>query len=279
MVGAAWASNTLATRNSQWSRFINFCHDYGLVPLPALPNTVARFLVWQSRTSKYSTVNNYLSAIIVLHKFYGHDCDFRDNFFIKLVLKGIKNVLGDTVKQKQPLTVEQLVQMYNSLDLDSELELILWTVVITSFRSLLRKSNLVPDYSRQADHLLHRGDVEIFPWGVMLHVTSTKTLRHHEYVLDLPIKFVSNPALCAASAIIHHVSTYKGTKDDPLFLLPSQEGVKPVQYGQVLAFLKRKSLDIGLDPENVGCHSLRRSGAAHMHSVGIPLTDIMCIGD
>ena len=100
VIGAAWSKNTLSTRNSQWSRFIKFCNDYGLIPIPASPETVARFIVWQSRCSKYSTCNNYLSAITVLHKFYGHDVDFREYFLIKLVMKGLKSTLGDKSVQK-----------------------------------------------------------------------------------------------------------------------------------------------------------------------------------
>ena len=100
VIGAAWSRSTLQCRNSQWSRFIKFAQQHGLQTLPASHETVARFLVWQSRTSKYSTCNNYLSAINVLHKFYGFDVDFRDSFLIKLVLKGLKSVLGDKVTQK-----------------------------------------------------------------------------------------------------------------------------------------------------------------------------------
>ena len=67
VIGAAWSKNTLSSKNSQWSRYINFCHGLGLEPVPAAPNTVARFLVWQAKGSKYSTCNNDLSAITVLH--------------------------------------------------------------------------------------------------------------------------------------------------------------------------------------------------------------------
>ena len=53
----------------------------------------------------------------------------------------------------------------------------------------------------------------------------------------------------------------------------------PVYYEQVLSHIKLCASRIGIDPSKVGCHSLRRSGAAHMHSIGVPLVDIMCAGD
>ena len=205
MIGAAWTKSTLACRNSQWSRYIKLCQDFGLIPIPAEHTTVARFLVWQSKSSKFSTCNNYLSAINILHKFYGHDVDYRQSFLIKLVLKGLKSVLGDQTVQKHPFTVNELLDMYKSLDFQSEDELIYWTVITLSFRSLLRKSNLVPTSPNDCVHVLRRGDVTIHPWGVSLHVHSTKTLKHSDQGLTIPIYYVRNPALCAASAVVYHI--------------------------------------------------------------------------
>ena len=275
-VGAAWSRNTLLTRNSQWSRFIGFCHKHGLQPLPASAQTVSRFLVWQAHDTKFSTVNNYLSAINALHRFYGHDIDFRRVFLIKLVLRGIRNTLGDTVFQRQPFTVPQLVIMFNRMDKSNDLNMILWSVVITSFRSLLRKSNLVHNGSQQSDHVLLRSEVDVHSWGVLLHIGSTKTLQYKQYVLDIPIVYVPNKALCAASAIVSHMSKYQVGAFSPLFVQPN---LKPVQYSQVLSFIKNCASSIGIDSSTVGCHSLRRSGTAYLHKIGVPLEDIMSLGD
>ena len=74
--------------------------------------------------TKYSMCNNYLSAIIVLHKFYGHDCDFCQNFLKKLVLRGLKSVLGDTTFQKRPFTIDEFLAMNGKIQLDDELNVI-----------------------------------------------------------------------------------------------------------------------------------------------------------
>lgn len=50
-------------------------------------------------------------------------------------------------------------------------------------------------------------------------------------------------------------------------------------YRDVLQFIKRAVLLIGLDPQNIGLHSLRRSGASFLHSIGVPLEDIRMAGD
>ena len=279
VIGSAWSKSTLACRNSQWSRFIKFCHQHGLQPLPASANTVARFLVWQSRSSKFSTCNNYLSAINTLHKFYGCDIDFRQVFLVKLVLKGLKSTLGNTTIQKIPFSVEELMAMYRSLDFNSELEMLCWTVIIVSFRTLLRKSNLVPSTTGDYSHVLRRRDIQFHDWGMTVKVSSTKTLRFSEYTLDIPVHFVANKALCAASAVKYHLQSVIAEPDSPLFVCQGKGSLEPLLYSAVLSHIKVCASRIGLDPLKVGCHSLRRSGAAHMHSIGIPLVDIMSIGD
>ena len=168
--------------------------------------------------------------------------------------------------------------MYSKLDVTSEVETLSWTVIITSFRTLLRKSNLVPVNDMDLLHVVRRKDVSFHDWGMLMHVGSTKTLRHSQYVLELPVHYVPNKVLCAASAVKHHVDCFPAPPDAPLFVKPDFTG-KPLLYSTVLFYVKELAQRIGIPPGEVGCHSLRRSGAAHMHRIRIPLEDIMSIGD
>lgn len=156
LIGLAWSANTLATRNSQWRKYIEFCSSMSLQPVPAEPLTVARYLVKLSSSCKYNTINNYLSAICVLHRYYGYPAEFRDFFLIKMVLSGIKSRYGAAVTPKVSLSLNQLRLMYSLLP-NTELNEILWTVLIFSFRTLLRKSNIVP--CPNTTHTLRRSDI------------------------------------------------------------------------------------------------------------------------
>ena len=168
-VGAAWSSSTLATRNSQWGKYFKFCAQIGQPPMPADIRTIARFLVYLGRTCKYSTVNNYLSAVVALHKWYGYVPEFRESFLLKMVLKGLKSTLGDNVTQMRLLTMSQMVEMYARV-VKSNSDRLMWAALMLSFRSLLRKSNIVPDTELDKHHVLRRKDLEFHRWGVMLHV-------------------------------------------------------------------------------------------------------------
>ena len=144
VIGAAWAQNTKATRNSQWRKYLSICADNKLTAVPADSHTIARFLVYLARSVKYVTINNYVSAINKLHDYYGYHVNFRDIFIVKLVLSGHKRQMGDEVTQKIPLSTAQLLDMYKLLDLSDDLSQAMWCAIILSFRSLLRKLNFVP---------------------------------------------------------------------------------------------------------------------------------------
>ena len=115
--------------------------------------------------------------------------------------------------------------------------------------------------------------------GVCYSGSNLQSPQHSEYVLELPIHFVGNAALCAASAVRFHMLKYPASMDGPVFWQGTYASFKPVLYSTVLSHKKLFASSIGIAPEEVGCHSLRRSGAAHMHSIGIPLVDIMSWGD
>lgn len=112
LVSSAWASKTLSTRNSQWKRFIEFCHGNGPQPLPAELSTFLRFVADLSSTCKFSTINNYISAVNLLHKFYRYDIDFRSYFASQMCIAGLKKKLGKAVEQKAPLSVHENISLF-----------------------------------------------------------------------------------------------------------------------------------------------------------------------
>lgn len=65
----------------------------------------------------------------------------------------------------------------------------------------------------------------------------------------------------------------------PLFYLFSKGKWSPLLYKDLLEFLKSCVSIINLDRNEVGLHSLRRSGAAFLQSINISLVDIMNSGD
>lgn len=187
VIASAWSSNTLRTRNSQWAKYLDYCSQMGLVPLPAECTTICRFLIVMSRTCKFSTINNYMSAINILHRFYGYEAYYRDQFLTKLVLAGLKQKLGTAVEQKLPLSIDQLYEIRKRLPLN-ELNLTYWTVIVFGFRTLLRKCNIVPDNARYSEHVILRSDIDFYDDKLVINVRSSKTNRYKNRVFKSPLQ-------------------------------------------------------------------------------------------
>lgn len=280
VVSSAWADSTLRTRNSQWSKFIDFCHLNGLIPVPTDSLTVARFLVDLGKDHAFSTCNNYFSAIVCLQKFFGYDLQLRQSFVLQLVMKGLGRTLGKNVNQKVGLSPSELLRIYSMLQLSDVNVISKWSALILAFRSLLRKSNIVQTTYKDTGMIIMRSDVEFTLHGIVLNVRKTKTIQANEYVLKIPINYIRNPGLCAASMLCSHFARTRHISEGPLFYLLNKKGEwKPLLYRELLDFLKDIVKLIGLPPNEVGLHSMRRAGAAYLHSVGVSLIDIMSAGD
>lgn len=262
-IASAWASSTLSVRNSQWKKFFWFCHNYNLVPLPADVSTVARFLVFIGQEVRYTTVNNYTSAVNTLHKFYGYELDFRSYYIIKLVLKGLKTKDVEGSMAKVPFTVQQLDVMYDRTVRTYHDELC-WLSILLCFRTLLRKCNVLP--SGNGDHIvLRREDVQFFPNMMVLTVHSSKTRHAGDEPLKIPIREINNKKFCVFSRLKRHFDETITSESTPLVVKSTSKGFVPLLYAEVLDFLKRGALNINIDPKRVGLHSLRRTGAMHLY--------------
>ena len=78
---------------------------------------------------------------------------------------------------------------------------------------------------------------------------------------------------CASTLLKEYFSRFPGSPDSMLFFKDTNDGPRAVLYRELLDFLK------GLNPSDVGLHSVRRSGCAFLHSMNVPLENIKCVGD
>lgn len=237
---------------------------------------MARFLMYKAKTVKFVTVNNYLSAVISLHKFYGFEAAYREKYFIKMILEGLKSLLGQEVNQKIGLTIDDLSSMYSFVDPRWSKNRLMWYALVVSFRTLLRKCNLLPEkFEEDTGHLILRRDIDKTDFGYCINVHSTKTLKHRKRVLRVPLVESPGSPLCAVFAIKESLSKGVASSDSPLFVFNG----RPILYCEVLKYLKYLVGSIGKNPADTGLHSMRRSGAQFLMSLGVPISEIMFMGD
>ena len=75
----------------------------GFNPVPADSNTISLYAAFLARSLKFSSINNYLSVIALLHKEFGLPNPLTDNWVFKSLLTGIKRVKGNLVQQNSLL--------------------------------------------------------------------------------------------------------------------------------------------------------------------------------
>ena len=104
------AKSSWSTRKSQWKHYFRFCSLYELEPLPADLDTILLYLAFMASNFKYVSIINYLSAVWVLHKVNCFQHISPNCFEIRMTLRGIRRVLGDSANQARPLSSQELLR-------------------------------------------------------------------------------------------------------------------------------------------------------------------------
>lgn len=220
----------------------------------------------------YVSINNYLSGINLLSKLNGGE-DLRKDFGVSLMLKGLQRILGSESKPKEPLLPQDLLNIFQVVDLSDQLELSVWLGVLLSFRTLLRKCHLFPTKDNK-DHLLSRSDMEVVEWGMIVHIPTSKTNQFKQKEILSPISRGGGD-LCVVSQLIMYWDANQGKKDSPI--VPNKDG-SPILYDRALKKLKKWCTMAGIK-KDIGFHSLRRGAATYMSMCGVSLHDIKIEGD
>ena len=269
----AFAPNTIKTRLSQWKKYYAFCDQHAVKSLPVTPQNVCRFLVYIGDALSYSTLNNYVSALNVLGKFYDGAFDLRQDFGVLLLLRGFRRLKGDASHPKDPISPTDLKLIAAVVNFQDPTQLVIWVIILLAFRTLLRKSHFVSAHSDDQEHLLRFGDVTFTDWGCSLRINSSKTIQFSERNFDIPLNYAKKP-LCVVSALKLYLEGKPKAPSDFLFTL----GSSPVSYSLALNQLKSWCMMCNIT-KDIGFHSLRRGSTCYMHSLNIGLLSIQMAGD
>lgn len=268
----AFSSNTNRTRKSQWAKYRQFTEKWGLDYLPITPLNACRFMYECASHLCYTSINNYLSGLNVLSKLHG-GADLRMDFGVSLMLKGLQRILGSEVKPKDPLLPDDLVKIFQEVDLSSRVELSIWVGVLFCFRSLLRKCHLFPTKD-SSDHLLTRDNVHVFDWGLLVDVPTSKTNQYKQRKFESPL-VKGQGDLCIVGLLERYWATQNLPRYSPIVC---HDDGSPIMYEKALAKLKKWCGRAGIK-KDIGFHSLRRGAATYMSMQGVSLHDIKIEGD
>jgi integrase len=269
-----FAKGTRKNLRSSLKTFIIFCVKFGRPICPTDRSTLMSFAQLMSMTVGYGHIK-------MMHK--ALDATFpEEDFQVDSTLKAIKRQLAGTPFQTLPITPEILGQLYLFVDIDDPEQLAFWCSILTGFRCLLRKSNLVPvsldkfdpltGLSRSKIMLPNDKDVAL----VYLNWSKTNQFGNREMVIPMVADSVS-----ALDPVLHLKLLFSNNLPDhlPAFSFVKNGRIRTVTYDKFTKDLRNLLDRSGYRSKSYSGHSLRRGGASYLYRLGADPLLIKAMGD
>ena len=256
-----------------------FCLYFDFHLVPAASETVCLFAQMLSRSFvATSSIQNYISGVKKLHIVLGSQFP-EDSFELKLAIKGLQRRNPHCPNQAAPITPDILIKIYSVMDITKPIDAVFWSLFLTAFFSLARKSNLVQNSGSKQGKQLLRSDCLLHSRGLTVTFRWTKTIQFGQRNLQIPLIPIPGSCLCPVAAYVNMVRLVPAGPQVPAFSLPCKNKVKPVTYHQYMKALRLVVQDMGLNPRLYSTHSFRRGGATFAFKAKVPGELIKTQGD
>jgi len=203
-ISKAKSQSTRKAYQSDWKDFDQWCLSKRLISLPAMPATVAAYLIDRAQILKIASLERRLVSIRQAHAILGYPFDKNDQC-ISDTFKGIRKTHGKAQTRKAPIVIDDLramVQQFgNNLQGKRDRALLL-----LGFTGAFRRSELVS--LMVEDMIFKREGIEI-----LLRKSKTDQEGKGETV---PIPYGSNPETCPVRSIQEWLES-SGNKSGFLF--------------------------------------------------------------
>jgi hypothetical protein len=273
------AESTKKTYSSHFSMYKKFCLAQGISLVPITQRDLARYIAYLSYRLKFSSIQNYLSVVRLLHLESGYSNPI-STYYITSTQKGLKRVLGDARGQKLPITPSILLSIRQLLSFTNPLHVSFWAVCLVAFFSFFRKSNLLPENSALFNPQQHLSvpNISFTNQGALISVSWSKTIQYQNRTLTIPLPFMPASPLCPSTALWLSIqqSTPQGVSP---FQYHSVSGLTFLTYPHFLHLLKSFLQQLGINPGYYSGHSFRRGGASFALQAGANPELVQAQGD
>jgi hypothetical protein len=227
------------------------------------------------------SIDIYMNIIRILHEEAGLANPLLLNYEVRQVKRGVTREKGTPSKQKAPITVAILLELYTTLDLSKAADVAFWAAVLVGFFGYLRKSSLLPaETNTPKAKRLSRSDVTNTRIdSFMLTCRHSKTNQFGQRLHIIPFAMCSDQRLCPVKAVYTHLKTSVLNQDTPLFNFTEGCTQRFMSHSYFVNRLKRGIQAISRDPSLISAHSLRRGGATLSFRCNIPAEQIKARGD
>jgi site-specific recombinase XerD len=240
------ASGTRRAYRSDFRIFSVWCKDRELIPLPALPTTVAAYLAYEAgQNLRPSTLGRRLAAIQYAHRNAGHEPPTNAEA-VKATLRGIRRTLGSGRNRKAPATAARAKAMAQSVP-DSLIGIRDRAILLLGFAGAFRRSELVA---------LDVTDIGSSDQGLRINIRRSKSDQEAEGAI---VAIAPGNTDCPALALLTWVAA-AGIVEGPVFRSINRAG-KVSKTGlsdrSVANIVKSYAGRVGLDARRYSAHSLR----------------------
>lgn len=279
---SAFSANTIRCYASQRKTYIRFCTQIGVAPVPATTQLLCRYVAHLGKTLCYKSIRQYMNIIRIIHLEWGVQNPLEGDYYLTQTLRGARRVLGDATVQKEPITPELLLSVFNYIDLSTRVGASTWAAALIMFFGLMRRSNVVPVSSAAFDPALHlrRRDITFTGTGAQLYIRWSKTNQYRTIVRVIPLPRIAGHPLCPTNAIYHAFrQTATAHGDGPAFIVTNNQGGNTPLTAHVFWVTLRAALArAGVPTDGLGTHSLRRGGSCYLFNIGTPEARIRELG-
>ena len=138
-----------------------------------------------------------------------------------MTLRGLRWLNTHVPRQAAPITSTILLDIRARLDLQNNLHLVFWTICITAFFLLFRKSNLIPDTKHGFDpsKQLKRSDIKILPHYAKVTMRWSKVKQFDRTPISFPLPYMPSSLLCPVTALKTMFSRIRTTQSSHCFTL------------------------------------------------------------
>lgn len=276
----AMAAGTTANVLVQWRAFEKFCVKYDTNEWPTSTETLCLFAQHlAARMRSVKSIKSYLIGVKKLHLYAGVPPPDLKEFHLQLTLKGLERELKHRVLQAKRMTPKLLLKIKSCLDPKNITHSAFWTILLTGFFLLLRKSNLVPDSKESFDakKQLKRKQVSINKKWVRVVITWSKTIQFNQKKLNLKMFRIPNSPLCPVSAFEKYFELMPGLPEDPCFMC--KDGI-PFTYNQLQYYIKKFVKKVGVKKwYRYSAHSLRHGGLEWGYRQNLSKKYLKALGD
>lgn len=278
------APSTHKTYNSAKKRYLQFCRDKHILPLPASESQLCRFVSSLAIQSLcHNTIKSYLAAIRHLHIAEGYGNPHIHNMArLEQVLKGIKAVQsrGPRKTERLPITPNHLSKLrevwsHGGNKFEGQM---LWAAASLCFFGFMRSGEITIPSASSYDEGAHLSfkDVAVdcvqAPRILRVHLKASKTdpfrVGVHIYVGR------TENSLCPVTAVLHYMVA-RGPGAGPFFRF---ENGNPLTRTKFVEKVKEALSQAGVDCRAYSGHSFRSGAATTAARQGIGDATIKMLG-